>query len=440
MGYREFMAIRFITRKPALLIVIGAVVVTVALIATRDRSAPIERPERAWSVDVKQAKRETLRPTLELFGSVQSPQNAQLSAGVDGLVMAVNVLDGQSVATGDALMLLDDRDVRLDLQQAEADLREVQAKQRFAKIRLERSREALKREEELLQLTETRQKRAQDLQADGLLSQSDLDTTAENLKRQQLAVNQAQLTAEEVEIQLTELSAQASRARALRDQARLDLERTEVRAPFDGVVSDLAVSQGDRVRADDELMRLQNPAAIEVRTQIPARYAEVVTQGLAAGQGMSALVQNGESSITGELTRISGQTSEASGGVDSFVRFSSPPRTLRLGSTVRVYLELPAESDVIALPAEALYGRNQLYKLVDSRMQMIQVERVGERARPVGGTEVLVRSPKIADEDLIVATKLSNAADGLLTQPARIESAEPVVAEKLGETQQPAVN
>lgn len=434
------MAIRFITRKPAVLIIVGALVATVALIATRDRAAPIERPERAWSVDVKQAKRETLRPTLELFGSVQSPQNAQLSAGVDGLVMAVNVLDGQSVAEGDVLMLLDDRDVSLDLQQAEADLREVQAKQRFAKIRLERSREASKREEELLQLTETRQKRAQDLQADGLLSQSDLDTTAENLKRQQLAVNQAQLTAEEVEIRLTELSAQASRARALRDQARLDLERTEVRAPFDGVVSDLAVSQGDRVRADDELMRLQNPAAIEVRMQIPARYAEAVTQGLAAGKGMSALVQTGEHSITGELVRISGQTSEASGGVDSFVRFSSPPRALRLGSTVRVYLDLPAEPNVIALPAEALYGRNQLYKLVDNRMQMIQVERVGERARPVGGTEVLVRSPKLADDDLIVATKLSNAADGLLAQPARVESAEPIVAEKLGDEPQQAVN
>ncbi len=336
----------------------------------------------------------------------------------------MNVLDGQTVAEGEVLIVLDDRDVRLELQQAEADLREVLAKRAFAEKRLERSRQALAKEQELLELTETRQVRAGELAGQGLLSQADLDTTAENLKRQQLAVNQAQLTVEEVEIQLTELSAQASRASAVRDQSGIDLERTEVRAPFDGVVSELDVSQGDRVRADDSLLRLQNPASIEVRTQIPARYAESVTEGLAAGAPLSALVQAGEQSIRGELVRISGQTREATGGVDSFVRFETPPRALRLGSTVRVYLDLPPEEDVIALPAEALYGRNQLYKLVDNRMQMVEVERVGERALPVGGTEVLVRSPELGDTDQIVVTKLSNAADGLLMQPSDTVTAE----------------
>ncbi len=408
-------------RRPSVLIILAALAVAALLIITRDRSEPLERPERAWVVEVQPAISQTLRPTLELFGSVQSPQNAQLSAGVDGLINSVNVLDGDTVAADQVLILLDDRDVRLELQQADADLNEVQAKRAFAKRRLARSRGAFEKERELLELTEKRQARAQGLSEEGLLSQADLDTTAENLKRQQLAVSQAQLTVEEVEIQLTELAAQASRASALRDQARLDLERTEVRAPFDGVASELNVSEGDRVRENDVLLRLQNPAAIEVRTQIPARYAESVTQGLATGAAMSALVQTGDVSIAGRLARISGQTREASGGVDSFIRFEEPPRALRLGSTVRVYLDLPPETDVIALPAEALYGRNQVYKLVDGRMQMVEVERVGERAQPIAGTEVLIRSTALADGDQIVVTKLSNAANGLLTQPTVIQ-------------------
>ena len=205
-----------------MLIIAGAVAVAVVLIASRERSESIERPERAWAVEVWPAERETLRPTLELFGSVQSPQNAQISAGVGGLVTDVNVLDGQTVSAGDVLMLLDDRDARLELQQADADLREVQAKQAFAARRLERSRQAFEKEKELAELTETRQARARGLSEEGLLSQADLDTTAENLKRQQLAVNQAQLTVEEVEIQLTELSAQAARAQAILEQAQLD--------------------------------------------------------------------------------------------------------------------------------------------------------------------------------------------------------------------------
>jgi HlyD family secretion protein len=412
-----------IWRRPSVLIIVAPFAVAAVLIASRDRSEPIERPERAWSVDVKPAASHTLRPTLELFGSVQSPQNARLSAGVDGLINAVNILDGEMVTAGQVLIVLDDRDVRLDVQQAAANMLEVQAKQAFAQKRLERSREAFEKEKELLELTLTRQTRAQGLSAEGLLSQADLDTTSENLKRQQLAVNQAQLTVEEVEIQLLELAAQASRTEALRDQALLDLERTEVRAPFAGVVSEIEVSQGDRVRSDGALLRLQNPATIEVRTQIPASYAEAVTRGLATGETMSALVQVGDLGITGQLVRISGQTREASGGVDSFIRFATPPRALRLGSTVRIYLDLPPEDNVIALPAEALYGRNQIYKLVDKRMQMVEVERVGERARPIGGTEVLVRSQRLSDGDSIVITKLSNAADGLLTQAAETEPA-----------------
>jgi HlyD family secretion protein len=414
----------FIPHKPAVLIIIGALVLAVILIATRDRSAPLERPERAWSVYVIPARTETLRPTLALFGSVQSPQNAQLSSGIDGLITEVAVLDGQSVVEGQLLVLVDERDARLTLQQAAADLLEVEAQQAFAARRLERSRQAYEKQRELLELTEARSARAQDIFEQKLLSQSDLETTDENLTRQQLAVNQAQLLVEEVEIRLTELAAQKSRAQALRDQAKIDLERTQLRAPFDGVISDLTVSEGNRVRAGDQLMRLQNPAAIEVRTQIPARYAEAVTVGLGAGETMTAIVEIGEQNIRGELVRISGQTREASGGVDSFIRFQSPPRTLRLGSTVRVYLELPRQENVIAVPAEALYGRDQLYKLVDKRMQMVEVERVGERVQASGTTEVLIRAPQLSASDQIVVTKLSNAANGLLTEPAKAEPAE----------------
>jgi RND family efflux transporter MFP subunit len=407
--------------KPSVLIILGAMLIAVILIASRESSVPLERPERAWTVEVIAAQRQTLSPTLELFGSVQSPQNAELSSGIDGLIMAVNVLDGETVTSGQVLILVDDRDSRLALQTATADLLEIKAKRAFAERRLARNREAFVKQGELLTLTESRTTRAEELYKDNLLSQSDVDTTSENLTRQQLAVNQAQLSVEEVEIQLTELAAQALRAEALRDQAQLDLERAQVRAPFNGVISELSASQGNRVRIGDPLMRLQNPASIEVRTQVPARNADIVSDGLAIGAPMSVLVEVGEQSIVGKLTRISGQTREASGGVDSFIRFEKPPRALRLGSTVRIFLELPPQRDVIALPAEALYGRNQLYKLVDKRMQMVEVERVGERARQIGGSEVLIRSPQLKNSDRIVVTKLSNAADGLLTKPAMAE-------------------
>ncbi len=425
---------RSLLTKLPVLIIGGALLVTLVLIFSRQREAPAPRPERAVLVNVVPAERRTLRPTLDIFGSVQSPQDSQLSAGIDGLVQEVRVRDGESVEQDQVLVLLDPRDAQLKLKQEEANLLEAGAQLKSAELRLQRDRLALEKEQDLVKLTESRLARAQELRDQGLLSESDLETAEENLKRQQLALSQAELAVAEGGNRVTELQAQRARAAALRDQAQLDVERASLSAPFPGVISELEVSEGDRVKIGDPLMRLQNPASIEVRAQVPAAYAEPVSAGLAAGTPIPALVQAGEQSIRGAVARLSGQTRESSGGVDSFIGFDEPPRMLRLGSTVGVQIELPPEPNVVAVPAEAIYGRNRLYKVADNRMQMLEVERIGERIGADGRSEVLIRSPKILDGEQIIVTKISNAADGMLVQVAGSRTA--VTAGQSGDTGQ----
>jgi multidrug resistance efflux pump len=415
-------------KKPPVWIIGGALLVTIVMIFGRSREDPPPRPERAVLVDVIAVEWQTLRPTLDIFGSVQSPQDAELSAGIPGLVEAVVALDGASVAEDELLVQIDPRDAELKLKQEEANQLEVEAQLRSAELRLRRDRLALDKERDLVKLTESRQVRAEELAGQGLLSRSDLETSEENLKRQQLSLSQAELAVAEGSNRVTELRAQLARAVALREQAELDLERSRVKAPFPGVISELEVSKGDRVAIGDKLMRLQNPAAIEVRAQIPAAYAEMVDAGLQAGFELTAIVQVGGQNIAGLIVRLSGQTQQSSGGVDSFIGFETPPRTLRLGTTVGVRLELPPAPDVMAVPAEAVYGRNQLYKIVDGRMRQIEFERVGERIGPDGRSEILLRSPLLLDEEQIIITKLANAADGLLVEVAG--STPPAAAEQ----------
>ena len=415
-------------KKRPVWIIAGALLVTILMIFGRSRNEPPPRPERAVLVDVIEVEWRTLRPTLDIFGSVQSPQDAELSAGIAGLVEAVAALDGASVAEDQVLVQIDPRDAELKLKQEEANQLEVEAQLRSAELRLSRDRLALEKERDLVKLIESRQVRAEELAGQGLLSKSDLETSEENLNRQQLSLSQAELAVAEGSNRVTELGAQRARAIALRDQAALDVERSRVTAPFPGVISELEVSEGDRVAVGDKLMRLQNPAAIEVRAQIPAAYAEMVDAGLQAGIELTAMVQAGGQRIPGRIVRLSGQTQQSSGGVDSFIGFQTPPRTLRLGTTVAVRLELPPAPEVMAVPAEAVYGRNQLYKIVDSRMRQVEFERVGERIGPDGRSEVLVRSSLLQDQEQIIVTKLANAADGLLVKVAA--PAPPAAAEQ----------
>lgn len=406
--------------KPRLIIVL-AVLVAAVLVMTRPQEARSVVAEKAWRVSTLPVTTESLRPALELFGSVLSPQDSQLSAALDAQVLELKVLDGFAVAEGDVLMVLDGRDAEFTLAEREAELKELDASLRLSRQRLARNRQALERESELLEITAKKAARAQELFTDQLISAADVETTEENLKRQQLAVNQSELTVEENRIAIEQQQAQIARAKAQRDRAKLDVDRSIIRAPFPGIISDLNVSVGDRVRPGDDLMRLQNPDAIEIRAQIPSRYAASVSLGLQAGAPITAKVNVDGQLLNGRVERLSGQTREGSGGVDSFLQLDEPALGLRLGATVRVLLDLPEVDGVMGVPAEALYGRDRLYRIVDGRMQMVAVERVGERVREDGKTEVIVRSDLLQEGDEIIITKLSNAVDGLLVEASNRE-------------------
>lgn len=403
-------------KRLPLVIIGGAILIAAVMIVSRPNDAPAPRGERAWVVDVQPVDFSDINPTLELFGSVQSPQDAELSAGIEATVNGVRIKDGASVLAGELLVVLDDRDAQLTLQQRLADVLEIEAQIEFAKRQIETNQLAYEQENDVLELSESRFDRAKELSELGRLSRSDFENATENFKRQQLAVSRAKLAVDESRIRLNEREAQLQRADALKSQAELDVERTRISAPFGGFISDVRVSQGDRVRVGDVLMRLQNPDSIEVRTQVPATYVPAINDGLRRGIQMPADVFLDGQRTAGQLVRISGQTREGSGGVDSYVGFTTPPLGMRLGSTVRVVLRLPPEDNVIAIPSEAIYGRDRLYKLADGRMKSVTVERVGERMTPQGDAEVIVRSPDLNNTESVIITKLSNAGDGLLVR------------------------
>ncbi len=401
-------------RRGPVVILLGAILVSGILIATRPQSAPVQLPERAWSVAVMPARAETIQPTLELYGRVESPEDAELTAAVEADVIRVLVKDGDSVAAGTQLLILDDQDARLELLQREADVQEIDVQIRLEQRRLVRNREALDKERELLELAEKNEERVRSLYDDKLVSLANVDDSTEELKRQQLSVTSRVLAIEESELRIGQLRAQLTRAQALREKSQLTVDRTRIAAPFAGTISEVEISVGDRVRVGDSLMRLHNPDSLELRTQIPTRFANRIRAALNRSETLGASIDTGGGNYVATLERISGQTRQGSGSVDAFLRFDQAPRSTQLGATVQVLLSLPAEGDAIAVPAEAIYGRNRIYTVQGERMMSLDVERLGERTLGSGTSEIIIRSPELTAEDLIITTKVSTAADGLL--------------------------
>ena len=178
--------------------------------------------------DVRTVSLQTHASGPVITGSVEPERRADLRAEVSAVVLQVLKENGEAVHRGDLLVRLDDTAIRDSLQSAEAASRAAaqaldQAQRQYARVKT--------------------------LQGEGMSSQQALDDA-------EVRRNTAQ----------SERVAADSRTVAARQQ----LARTEVRAPFDGVVSDRKVSAGDTAAIGKELLKVIDPGSMRFEGLVSA--------------------------------------------------------------------------------------------------------------------------------------------------------------------------
>ncbi len=383
----------------------------IMLRVTRSATPPVQVEEKAWQVSTMPVDLTRHTPNVLLYGTVEAPRRAELSAAVSADVLQVLVSEGHSVQAGQTLVILDHREVDLNLRQRHADVAEIEGMIASEQQRYRSDKAALKREQALLELSRKAVIRAEDLNRRKMGSQSLLDEARQAQERQALSLNARQLAVNEHPARLVQLEAKLARTQALRDQAKLDRERTQISAPFNARVARLSVAVGGRVRVGDLLVEVYGNDDLEIRAQFPFRYLPVVRAGL--DQGLTAKAQMDGHSLSAVLDRLGGETATAGGGQDALFRILAGNEALVPGRLVALLVQLPSQEQVVALPPDALYGFDRVYRLEQGRMLGLAVERIGERRDPDGGVSVLVRGSGLRAGDLIITTQLPNAVTGL---------------------------
>jgi RND family efflux transporter MFP subunit len=395
-----------------IIVIAAGVAGAVALKATRPQPEPLVIQEKVWPVSVMAVQPSLRQPELTLFGLVESPRSAKLTAALTADVVEVFVREGQTAQKGQLLVKLDDRESELLLRQREAEHAEIAAQIEIEDQRNNNDQNALRRELNVLALARRAVKRAQDLARTNVGSKSQLDTARQEEEQRSMAVDARKTTLEGHHSRLAQLTARQAKAEALKDRAKLDVERTKVRAPFAGPVYNVAVAPGDRVQPGTRLVGMYDVEALEFRAQIPSGYLPRVRQAVAAGQTIAASARVDERDIQAELQRLSAEVTRGSGGVDGLFVVRTGGPWLQIGRTVELTINLPVETGAIAIPSQALYGNQHLYRVEDGRMRRISVRRVGEFDTPEG-RRVLVRSDELTAGDQIIVTQLPNAVEGL---------------------------
>jgi len=392
-----------------------------ALKASKPQATALASTEKAWIVAVMDVEHVDHSPTLTLYGRVESSQIAELSAALTADVLDVRAFEGERVEAGELLIALDHREAQLVVLQREAEAAEIRAQIKTEQDRHRNHQNALVREKQMVELSRMAVSRAGELADKNAGSQSQLDSARQEEARQLLALESRQSLIRQFDSVNAAYEAKLARAEALTEQAKLDLSRTKIVAPFAGRVSQLMVAGGDRVQPGQIMLKLIDTSRVEVRAQIPTRQLPRIRTSLSQQVPISARSSVDGRSIESTLDRLTGKISLGAGGVDGLFRVTRDGDWLQLGRTVELIVQLPTEEQVVLVPLEAVYGNQRLYKLVDDRLQGLNVEILGE-TRDEQRTRVLLRSQELFDGDQIIVTQLPNAIDGLRVRIAEAGS------------------
>jgi membrane fusion protein (multidrug efflux system) len=286
---------------------------------------------------------------------------AQVTPLVSGPVKAVHVADTQAVKAGDVLVEIDPADASLAVARADADYQRAvrtvngdlatqdalaaQVGARTADVGGAKARvEGAKAD---VAKAKVDYDRRQALAASGAVSGDELTTAktaytnaqaaeagAEAALGQAISAQKAaesQLAAEQVMTQGTvDANPQVAAARAALNTAKLDLERSTIRAPIDGVVTRRQVQVGQRVQVGSPLMTLVPTSQVYV----DANFKEAQLRKVEIGQSVTL-----ESDLYGGGVKYHGKVVGLSGGTGS--AFALIPAQNATGNWIKVVQRLP---------------------------------------------------------------------------------------------------
>jgi membrane fusion protein (multidrug efflux system) len=259
---------------------------------------------------------------------------AQINSQVNGPIAQVAVRDTQMVHKGDVLVVVDDSDAKLAVAQAEANYRSTL--QRVSQYYAQRSAAAATVQARLSDVSRTGDDygRRQRLAQSGAISTEQLSTarTDADAAKANLTAAREALEAQNEMVKGVSIAThpETVAAKAALDKARLDLSRTVIRAPIDGIVAQRKAQIGQSVQPGQSLMTV-TPIA---QAYVDANFKEGQLSDVRVGQPVELT-----SDLYGGKVVYHGRVAGMGGGTGS--AFAVIPAQNATGNWIKVVQRVP---------------------------------------------------------------------------------------------------
>lgn len=392
-----------------------------------DGAAPPPR-ERVFSAEVAPLVMGREVPVLTAFGEVRSRRTLELRAPTEGTVieLAEGFEEGGAVRAGQILMRIDPAEAQSARDTAAADLRDAENELAEAAQALLLARDDVAAAQAQGDLRQRALDRQRDLLGRGVGSAAAVETAELAAASADQAVLSRRQALAQAEARVAQSQTALDRRRIALAEADRRLARTDLRAEFDGVLSEVTVVSGRLVNRNEQIARLIDPDALEVAFRIStAQYAQLVGAGGALPPAeVSVVLDVFGLDLTAEavLTRESGSVEPGQSGRLLFAAITAPG-ALRVGDFVRVEVQEPALDDVARLPATALGSDGQILVLgEEDRLEAVAVDLLRRQ-----GDDVLIRAPGVEGREVVLARTPVLGA-GIRVNPVRPAAADDLSA------------
>ena len=307
-----------------------------------------------------------LREALPVSGEVQPVHRVTISSQVSGLAESIAFLPGESVAAGDTVLRIAPDDYRLALETEEATLASLMAERQAARAKLDR---------------------ASRLAGSGSASEA---------------------SREEAQAAVDILEAGIDAAGTGIRQARLNLDRSLIRAPFAGTLASRTVEPGQMVQAGDTLFSLVDLSVMRLELLVP------VDRATALAPGQEAVLQSpylpGQK-IAARVQRIGPEVVSGTRSVPVWLEIDTPEQGLRAGTFLVGEIILRREEGRIALPPVALLSDSNATRVLVIRDGKVVAAPVTRGARWNDGALVEITSG-LSMGETVVALPLTGLHPG----------------------------
>ena len=346
-----------------------------------------EEPEAARApVEVMVVERGEFPLRAEATGHLAPWRKTEISAEISGLILERPVEEGQRVQAGQVLLRLDDREPLIRLREAEAAL--LQALSVFS-VDLSNAGELTEADTTNLAEARAQLKTAQEAFAAGNLLQTELDNVRRRFEAMNLLAGNKREDVLAVTNNLTQSELQV-------EQARLQVERTRVVAPFNGRIADLQVEAGQNISAGTTLLTLLDDNRMKVEVDVLEGDLVHILRGVSANVSIPSY---SDELFLGNVHAINPSIDPRTGVGRVTVALQNPGGRLVSGLYADIALEKNRLQDRMVVPSDAVVvrqGRDVVFLVVGGRsywMYVIVGERSGDFTEIIGGDPPSIVEP-----------------------------------------------